>query len=41
MRVYGGQSIPIRASLVTTFFQEFFIFPWEISLFSLGKIKIP
>jgi hypothetical protein len=31
----------VRAGLGTTISQRFFIFPWEISSFSLGKLKIP
>jgi hypothetical protein len=31
----------LKASLETTFFHGIFVFPREISLFSLGKIEIP
>jgi hypothetical protein len=31
----------LRASLGTSFFQRIFIFPREISLFFLGKIRTP
>jgi hypothetical protein len=35
------QNIILRASLGTIFSQGFFIFPREISSFSLGKLEIP
>jgi hypothetical protein len=38
--IYSVMFFPLRASLGTQIFQEIFIFPREISLFSLRKIEI-
>jgi hypothetical protein len=41
LEINTGRIYIFRASLGTTFFQGFFVFPREISSFSLGKLKIP